>query len=79
MCFDTGHTMAFRCGKEIGEQIKEVGDLIKVLHVHDTYGNADQHNLPGIGCTDWKAVSDERHEPDERHAFPYRFVDYVRP
>lgn len=62
MCFDTGHTMAFRCGKEIGEQIKEVGDLIKVLHVHDTYGNADQHNLPGIGCTDWKAVRDALHE-----------------
>ncbi len=58
MCFDTGHTMAFRFGKEIGDQIREVGDLIKVLHVHDTYGMADQHNLPGIGCTDWKAVRD---------------------
>ena len=62
MCFDTGHTMAFRCGKNIDEQIKEVGDLIKVLHVHDTYGNADQHNLPGIGCTDWTAVRDALHE-----------------
>ena len=62
VCLDTGHTMAFRCGKDIDEQIKEVGDLIKVLHVHDTYGNADQHNLPGIGCTDWTAVRDALHE-----------------
>lgn len=53
VCLDTGHTMAFRCGKTIGDQIREIGDLIKVLHVHDTYGNADQHNLPGIGATDW--------------------------
>ena len=62
ICFDTGHTMAFRCGKDIGDQIREIGDLIKVLHVHDNYGMADQHNLPGIGCTDWDDLREALHE-----------------
>ena len=62
VCFDTGHTMAFRCGKSIGDQIREIGSLIKVLHVHDTYGMADQHNLPGIGATDWDDLREALYE-----------------
>lgn len=28
--------------------------------------------------SDWTAISSEQYEADERHAFPYRFVDYVK-
>ena len=29
--------------------------------------------------SDWVPVFKEQHETDERHAFRYQFVDYVKP
>ena len=56
ICFDSGHTTAFKSPLSVGEEIRGLGDYLKVLHIHDTYGNADQHNFPGMGATDWKEV-----------------------
>lgn len=56
VCFDVGHTTAFNSGRSVGDQIRDLGEQIKVLHIHDTYGMADQHNLPGMGATDWASV-----------------------
>lgn len=56
MCFDTGHVTAFSQQLTVGRELRKCGDVIRVLHVHDNYGNADQHNFPGMGMTDWKDV-----------------------
>ncbi len=56
ICFDAGHTTAFKSHLSVGEEIRALGSHLKVLHIHDTYGSADQHNFPGMGCTDWVEV-----------------------
>lgn len=56
MCFDTGHVAAFSRSLTAHEEIKKCHGLIKVLHVHDNYGGADQHNFPGMGMIEWKKV-----------------------
>lgn len=56
MCFDTGHVTAFSRQLTVGHEIRKCGEFVKVLHVHDNHGGADQHNFPGMGMTDWKDV-----------------------
>ncbi|MBE6688406.1 MAG: sugar phosphate isomerase/epimerase [Ruminococcaceae bacterium] len=56
MCFDTGHVTAFSRFMKVGDEIRKCGDAIKVLHIHDNYGGADQHIFPGLGMTDWTDV-----------------------
>ena len=45
--------------------------------VDDTPANADAF-FPVIDKAQWKVVTDEAHASDDRHPYPYRFVDYVR-
>jgi sugar phosphate isomerase/epimerase len=56
MCFDTGHVSAFSHLLKVEEEIIKCKGYIKVLHIHDNHGRADQHNFPGMGMTDWKEV-----------------------
>jgi len=52
MCLDTGHVGTFDELK-IGDEVRKLGNLIKVLHVHDTMQNKDLHLFPYQGITDW--------------------------
>ena len=45
--------------------------------VEDTPAEADAF-FPAIDETEWQVTADETHPTDERHAHPYRFVDYER-
>lgn len=51
VCWDTGH--ANIAGRSQYESVTALGDSLKVLHVHDNYGTADNHNPPGFGTVDW--------------------------
>jgi len=53
ICFDTGHA-AICSGREIGDDVRKLGDNIKVLHVHDNDGNSDQHRMPFCGIINWQ-------------------------
>lgn len=57
ICLDTGHTLVL--GDTPGCAARRIGkDLLRVLHVHDNDGTADQHLLPGCGIGDWQDFSD---------------------
>lgn len=45
--------------------------------VNDEPQEADAY-FPPFSIADWEVVSDELHEADERHAHPFRFVEYQR-
>lgn len=50
ICFDFGHA---NVGKiNIYEEIKKIGDRLKVTHIHDNYGK-DDHNFPYNGNINW--------------------------
>jgi len=61
VCLDTGHAAV--CKVSTGDSVRLLGnEYLKVLHVHDNNGKADQHLLPYSGVIDWadfgKALAD---------------------
>lgn len=52
ICLDTGHTAIFP-DLSPAEAVRELGDTIKVLHIHDNMGNKDAHMRPTEGIVDW--------------------------
>jgi dihydrofolate reductase len=54
-----------------------LADRLIVTHVEDTPLEADAF-FPPIDPTVWREVSRDSHSTDEKHHFPYSFVDYER-
>lgn len=52
MCLDTGHVSVFSSLK-VGDETRKLGDVIRVLHIHDNSGHGDEHLMPGRGIIDW--------------------------
>lgn len=57
ICFDTGHA-AVASSASVEDAIRELGALIRVLHVHDSCLGMDLHLLPYQGSINWPAVSE---------------------
>ena len=56
--------------------------LPAATHMHLTYvdtavADADAH-FPRFDAEEWRVTARERHGADDRHAFEFEFVDYVR-
>lgn len=52
VCLDTGHVGAFE-SISAGDAVRELGNELKTLHVHDTKQNKDLHLWPYFGIIDW--------------------------
>jgi sugar phosphate isomerase/epimerase len=52
ICLDTGHVSVFP-ELSIGNEIRKLGDYIRVLHIHDNMGDNDSHLYPTKGIIDW--------------------------
>lgn len=63
-------------GGEIYQQALDVVDKIDVTRVHTTI-DADTF-FPEIDTNLWKLVFEEFHPKDEKHAFDFTFLTYVR-
>ena len=63
-------------GGEIYQQALDVVDKIDVTRVHTTL-DADTF-FPEIDTNIWKLVFEEFHPKDEKHAFDFTFLTYVR-
>jgi dihydrofolate reductase len=63
-------------GGEIYQQALDVVDKIDVTRVHTTL-DADTF-FPTIDPTTWEMVFEEFHPKDEKHAFDFTFLTYVR-
>jgi dihydrofolate reductase len=63
-------------GGEIYQQAIDVVDKIDVTRVHTTL-DADTF-FPTIDPTTWEMVFEEFHAKDEKHAFDFTFLTYVR-
>jgi dihydrofolate reductase len=62
-------------GASIYRQALPVADRLCLTEIDDTPQEADTF-FPDY--SDWREVSREEHEKDERHAYRYAFVDYER-
>lgn len=54
ICLDTGHIAVYE-GITPADAVRELGNEIRVLHVHDNNGREDLHMLPYFGVIDWEA------------------------
>lgn len=52
ICLDTGHVAVFN-GLSLGDEVRKLGNSIKVLHIHDNSGLRDEHLAPHRGIIDW--------------------------
>ena len=68
-CWDTGHAH-IRTEKQ-DDDIRMMGDYIKVLHIHDNYGTMDNHNPPYFGNIDWQNVISALHDIHFAGTFNY--------
>ena len=62
-------------GASIYKQALPIADRLCLTEIDDTPEQADTFFPP---YDEWREVSREEHEKDERHSFRYAFVDYVR-
>lgn len=53
-CFDTGHSNF--AGDNVPAAINQLGERIKMLHVHDNYGDRDAHQAPFAGNINWEEL-----------------------
>lgn len=53
VCLDTGHVAVYE-GLTPAGAMRELGDTVRVLHVHDNNGQTDLHMMPYFGIIDWK-------------------------
>ena len=63
-------------GSSVYAQAIGMADRLCLTEVDDTPAEADAF-FPDY--SDWQKAWEEVHEKDEKHAFNYAFVDYVRP
>ncbi len=64
-------------GSTVYQQAMPLADRLVVTHVEDTPLEADAF-FPPIDPSVWREVSRDSHPTDEKHHFPYSFVDYER-
>ena len=63
-------------GASVYRQALPLADRLCLTEIDDTPDDADAF-FPDY--SDWVIETEERHKPDERHAYRYRFIDYIRP
>lgn len=64
-------------GASVYEQAMPLADRLCLTEIEDTPAEADAY-FPTFERNEWKVVSSEQHEVDEKHAFRYNFVDYEK-
>ena len=63
-------------GARVYEQAIHIADRLCLTEIDDLPAEADAF-FPDY--SDWKVETKETHPKDEKHAFEYAFVDYIRP
>lgn len=62
-------------GASVYQQAMAVADRLCLTEINDTPKDADTF-FPSYD--DWKVIQKETHSKDDKHAFEYAFVDYIR-
>lgn len=70
ICLDTGHVAVYD-GLTPADAVRELGNEIRVLHIHDNSGKVDQHLLPYFGIIDWKDFGRALKECEFEGVFSY--------
>ncbi|MUU77822.1 dihydrofolate reductase [Winogradskyella endarachnes] len=64
-------------GGEIYKQAMPLVDKLEITRVHADFENADTF-FPEIDDSKWQEVSRKTHDADEKHAYAFSFITYLR-
>jgi dihydrofolate reductase len=64
-------------GGEIYKQAIPLVDKLEITRVHSTFKNADTF-FPEIDMNEWQEVSKTTHKADDKHAYSFSFITYLR-
>jgi dihydrofolate reductase len=64
-------------GGEIYKQAMPLADKLEITRVHSTFDNADTF-FPKIDLNQWQEVHKTTHKADEKHAYSFSFITYLR-
>ncbi|WP_407556105.1 dihydrofolate reductase [Winogradskyella sp. 4-2091] len=64
-------------GGEIYKQAMPLVDKLEITRVHSNFENADTY-FPEIDKTKWQEVSRKTHDADEKHAYAFSFITYLK-
>lgn len=64
-------------GGEMYKQALPFADKLYLTFVETSVDNADTF-FPEFDANEWEEVSKERHEADDKHQWPFTFVEYKR-
>jgi dihydrofolate reductase len=64
-------------GGEVFALTLPIADVLHLTHVHVALPRADAH-FPPYDRSRWREIAREAHAADEKHAYAFDFVDYVR-
>ena len=64
-------------GASVYQEAFPLADTLYITHIEDTPEKADAF-FPEIDPSIWKETGRENHSIDEKHLYPYSFVDYRR-
>ena len=68
ICLDTGHIAVFE-ELSVGDSVRELGEEIKTLHIHDNKYGMDLHLFPYSGKIDWNDFAKSLSEIDFNGVF----------
>ena len=64
-------------GGMVYRQMMPLADKLYITHIHHSWPDADTF-FPEIKADEWKLVSAEKHEADEKNPFDYTFAEYLK-
>lgn len=64
-------------GASVYKEAMSLADKLCITLIEDTPKDADAF-FPSIDEKIWKETSREAHTTDEKHLYPYKFIDYIR-
>ena len=64
-------------GASVYKEALPLADRLCLTEIQDTPEQADAF-FPHFSLKEWKENFREEHDVDEKHAHPYRFVDYIK-
>ena len=64
-------------GASVYRESIQLADKLYITYIEDTPAQADAF-FPEISLDIWKETGRETHSTDEKHLYPYQFVDYER-
>ena len=64
-------------GASLYNEAIKIADTLYITEIEDSEKEADAF-FPNIDLNVWKEKSRECHSTDEKHLYPYCFIDYIR-